>query len=328
MNNEQLRVSIGLPVRNGERFIEQALESLLAQTFQNFELIISDNGSTDKTEKICRAYAAKDRRIRYYHNEQNLGLARNYNRVFELSSGEYFKWAAHDDLHSPDFLLKCVEILDRDPNVILCHSQVRFIDEQGKFLQNYDIQLNTNSPKSQERFHALLGKHLCCQFYGVIRASALRMTSLMGNYAHADGVLLLRLALLGRFYEIPEYLFFLRKHSQQSMSLFFPMYLSFASQQSHRQRNILPDYYQYTVWLNPEKKGQIVFPHWRIFWEYGLSIWLSPLSWYERLDCYLSMFKQLRGTEHLLLKDLLIATKMTWKQVARTKSLQENQKKA
>ena len=315
MNNEQVQVSIGLPVYNGEKFIAQAIDSLLAQTFQDFELIISDNGSVDKTEEICRAYAAKDRRIRYYRNQRNLGLAWNYNRVFELSSGEYFKWVAHDDLHSPDFLLKCIEVLDREPSIVLCHSQVKFIDEQGKFLGNYEIELNTNSPKPQERFHALLGKHLCCQFYGLIRASALKMTSLMGNYAHADGVLLLKLALIGRFYEIPEYLFFFRKHSQQSMSLFFPSYLSFASQQSQPLSNLLPNYYQYTAWLDPGKKEQIFFPHWRIFWEYCLSVWLAPVGWYERLCCYLSMFRQLKGTEHLLLKDLIIAAKTSWKRL-------------
>jgi glycosyltransferase involved in cell wall biosynthesis len=309
MSNDKPRASIGIPVYNGERFLKEALDSILAQTFEDFELIISDNASTDGTEEICKAYAAKDQRIRYYRNEQNLGAAWNFNRVFELSSGKYFKWAAHDDLHTPDFLLKCVDVLDQNSDVVLCHSKVKIIDENGKFLQNYEVKLNTESPKPQERFHELLSKHLCYQIFGLIRASTLRMTSLIGNYGHADGVLLLRLGLLGRFYEIPEYLFFSRKHQQQSMSMFFPRYLLFAKKTPEQSVSMLPNYYSYTVWFDPAKKGQIVFPHWRIFREYWLSVWQAPISWYERAGCYLSMWKQLSGTEYLLIKDLLIAAK-------------------
>src|SRR5436190_12174806 len=91
-------VSIGLPVFNGERYLRQALDSLLGQDFQDFELIISDNASTDRTAEICRAYVAKDRRIRYYRNESNIGSAPNYRRVFELARGEFFKWCSHDDV--------------------------------------------------------------------------------------------------------------------------------------------------------------------------------------------------------------------------------------
>jgi len=325
MCNHQPRVSIGLPVYNGEQFIRETLDSLLAQTFEDFELIISDNASIDKTEEICRAYAAKDQRIRYYRNQQNLGASWNSNRVFELSSGEYFKWTAHDDLHAPDFLLKCIKVLDQDPSVILCHSQVRFIDEHGNFLRNYDIKLNTNSSKPQERFHQLLSKHLCYQFFGVIRASALRMTPLLGNYGHADGVLLIRLGLLGRFYEIPEYLFFARSHPQQSMSKFFPRYLQFASQGSPHSISIFPDYHCYAVWFDPAKEGKILFPHWRILWEYCLSIWQAPLNWYEQISCYLSVLKQLKGTEYLLVKDLIVAVKMFRKRFDKKNSLRKKQ---
>ena len=147
MTSNQPRLSIGLPVYNGEKFLKEAIDSLLAQTFEDFELIISDNASTDKTEEICRAYAEKDQRIRYYRNDKNIGCARNFDRVFKLSSGEYFKWAAYDDLHAPDFIEKCVEVLDQDPTIILCHSQTYFIDEEGSFLQNYDIKLKAYALK-------------------------------------------------------------------------------------------------------------------------------------------------------------------------------------
>ncbi|MEH1895476.1 MAG: glycosyltransferase family 2 protein [Nostoc sp.] len=313
MTTNQPRLSIGLPVYNGEKFIKEAIDSLLAQTFEDFELIISDNASTDKTEEICRAYAEKDKRICYYRNDQNIGCARNFNRVFKLSSGEYFKWAAYDDLHAPDFIKKCVEVLDQDPSIILCHSQTYFIDEEGSFLQNYNIKLKADALKPHKRFNELLTKHLCYQCYGVIRSNALRMIPQMGGYGNADGILLLRLGILGRFYEIPEYLFFARSHPQQSMSMYFPNYMLFANNTKKPSLSMLPDFYAYTVWFDSAKKGQILLPHWRIIWEYLLSIWRSPLSWDDRLRCHLSLYRQLKGTEYLLLKDLLKVLQVLWK---------------
>ena len=131
-------VSIGLPVYNGEKFLKETLDSILAQTFEDFELIISDNASTDRTEEICKEYAAKDRRIRYYRNKENLGAGWNNNRVFELCTGEYFKWNAHDDVCAPEFLERCIKVLVQDPTVVLCYPKVTVIDEQGKFVRNWD----------------------------------------------------------------------------------------------------------------------------------------------------------------------------------------------
>ena len=113
------RVTIGLPVYNGQNYLVETLESLLAQTYTDFELVISDNASTDRTEAICRQYAAGDARIRYYRNDENIGASANYNRAFELGRGEYFKWAAHDDLLAPTYLERCVEVLDANPDVVL-----------------------------------------------------------------------------------------------------------------------------------------------------------------------------------------------------------------
>ncbi|WGV27383.1 glycosyltransferase family 2 protein [Halotia branconii] len=313
MSNNQPRLSIGLPVYNGEKFLKEAIDSLLAQTFEDFELVISDNASTDKTEEICRAYVNQDKRIRYYRNEKNLGCARNFNRVFELSSGEYFKWAAYDDLHAPEFISKCIEVLDQDPGIILCYSQIYFIDEHGKFLQNYDIQLQVDSPKPHERFHELLAKNLCYQSYGVVRASALKKIPPMGSYALADGILLLRLGILGRFYEIPEYLFFARYHPQQSMSMFISNnYLSFINKKPTESLKTLPDFYAYSIWFDSANEGKILLPHWRVLWEYTITIWLFELSLYERLRCHLNLYIQLKGTEYLLMKDLLRVFKTLW----------------
>ncbi|WP_339379132.1 glycosyltransferase family 2 protein [aff. Roholtiella sp. LEGE 12411] len=312
MSNNQPRLSIGLPVYNGDKFLKEAIDSLLAQTFEDFELIISDNASTDKTEEICRAYAEQDKRIRYYRNEKNIGCACNFNRTFELSSGEYFKWAAYDDLHAPDFLMKCVEVLDKDPTVILCHSHAYFIDKHGKFIQNYEIKLKTDLLQPHKRFHELLSRHVNYQCYGVIRASALRMVPPMGSYAQADATLLLRLGLLGRFYEIPEYLFFARYHLQQSMSMFCPNYLLVINDDPKELLRMNSDLYAYSVWFDSANEGKILLPHWTILWEYSRSIWLFQLSLYERLRCHLSLYTQLKGTEYLLLKDLFKVIQILW----------------
>ena len=104
MSENEPRVSIGMPVYNGEKYLEEAIQSILAQTYSDFELVISDNASTDKTQEICLEYAARDSRVRYHRNEKNLGAAPNYNRTFELSTGQYFKWADYDDLLAEEFL--------------------------------------------------------------------------------------------------------------------------------------------------------------------------------------------------------------------------------
>ena len=119
------RLTVGLPTYNGEEYLAQALDSLLAQTFTDFELIISDNASTDATESIARAYAARDPRIRYVRHPRNRGSAFNHTYVIREARGEYFKWASDDDLYAPDLLERCVEALDNRPEIPLAHAWTR-----------------------------------------------------------------------------------------------------------------------------------------------------------------------------------------------------------
>ncbi|MGQ4647524.1 glycosyltransferase [Lyngbya aestuarii] len=290
MNINKPRVSIGLPVYNGDNFLREALDSILAQTFENFELIISDNASTDKTEEICREYAAKDQRVRYYRNEYNLGAAPNYNRVFELATGDYFKWCAHDDLCAPEFLERCVELLEQDASVVLCHTQTKIIDEQGRFLRDNHTQRKADSPKPELRFRELLYENDCFQIFGLIRSSLLRKTQLIESYGHGDGVLLARLGLMGKFHEIPEYLFFNREHSQMSMQIAHSTYEA------------------YTSWFDATRKGKIGLPRWRRFWGYCVSVWETPLSWQKRIWCYRHLVSWLRGNRKFLQEDLVLAS--------------------
>lgn len=296
------RVSIGMPVYNGENYIEPAIDSILAQTFRDFELIICDNASTDRTEEICRAYAARDSRVRYYRNEQNIGANPNHNRTVELARGEYFKWAAHDDLCAPEFLERCVAVLDQHPEVVLCHSLVQIIGPDGAIVAKDDPlyndvstcndKLRTDSPKPYVRFHDLACyPHPCYPIFGLMRMSALLQTPLQGSYACADRNLLVEMGLLGLYSEIPEFLFFGRRHPNQSI----------AALMAHRSERL------YTLWADPSKAGKIILPAWRTLSEYLKSVHRVPLTGYERFRCYLSLLWWMRKKWRGLTSDLLYA---------------------
>jgi len=217
VSNDKLRVSVGLPVYNGGRYLRTSIESILAQTCPDFELIITDNASTDNTEQICREYAAIDKRIRYYRNENNIGAPRNFNLAFQLSRGQYLKWATSDDYVAAEMIEKCLEVLDRNPDVVLCYPRAKLIDAEGTFLENYDDVLNLQDPIASHRFIQLLNRiKLAHQHLGLIRSAVLKRTSLLGDYIAADINFLAELSLYGKFFEVPEYLLFRRFHPGSS----------------------------------------------------------------------------------------------------------------
>lgn len=209
------KVSIGLPVFNGERYLEEALSSLLDQSFDDFELIVCDNASTDRTEEICRTFAAKDERVRYVRNRLNYGAAYNTNLTFRLSSGEYFKWAAHDDVHERDFLRRCVDVLDRDRSVVVCLAGTVAIDEEGRRLPLVYPEWDTTSSHPVERLRLVLrnSNKGSNPIWGLIRASVLERTSLISPCLAGDHVLLAELSLHGTFHELGEKLFLHRWHA-------------------------------------------------------------------------------------------------------------------
>jgi hypothetical protein len=208
-------VSIGLPVRNGATFVAEAIESILAQTFADFELVISDNASTDRTPEICRGYAAADRRIRFYRQETNIGAAPNFNLVFHRSSGKYFKWAAHDDLIRPTYLERCVAALEADAEAVLCQPVIEIVDGAGE-REIYDHgAFGTGLPRQSDRLAARLRARRCTEVFGVIRRDALHGTALIADHVGADRTLLIELALRGRFLTVPEILFVNRDHPER-----------------------------------------------------------------------------------------------------------------
>jgi len=208
-------VSIGLPVRNGEDYLRIAIDSLLAQDYADFELIISDNASNDGTPQICREYARNDSRIRFYRNDTNVGAAENFNRVFRLPRGKYFMWAAHDDHWHSSFISRCVEGLEQNPNVVLCGSTVRFIDRVGIELDKATIRntivdynrLHTHSMTLTERVRELTRTLNWYAIYGLIRADALRQTKLCRDAYGADVLLLMELLFLGETLILADALF-------------------------------------------------------------------------------------------------------------------------
>ena len=272
------RVSIGMPVFNGEKYLKQAIDSILEQTYQDFELIISDNASTDKTQQICLEYAKKDNRINYHRNTRNIGAPKNYNHVFWLSSGEYFKWTAHDDILITDYLEKCVRVLDNDPSVVLCHSLVNKIDENGTIVGNYDDRtlFNISSSNPHERFRDLITeRNTCWAFHGVVRTNSLKKTPLHGDYIYADRNLLAELGLVGKIYEIPEHLVLRRDHSEAYTRTF---YSKGAGVRNYRSQSIW--------WTGRKRKRILVLPHWRNCLEFFRSVNRVPLKWSERWLCY------------------------------------------
>lgn len=221
MSDSKPLVSIGMPVYNGERYIRQALDSLLAQDYEHFELIVSDNASTDGTWEICQEYAARNRRLQCYRNETNLGSVANFNRLFELSSGKYFMWAAHDDLWDRIYVRKCLHMLQRYPSAILCCTDFRVISEGGNGLEVYN-NVETFGLNILRRLRTMMSplevkEGTSVMFasghavYGLIRSDILRKTNLFRNDFGPDTILLIELCLFGEFVKVPETLFYWRR---------------------------------------------------------------------------------------------------------------------
>lgn len=283
------RVSIGLPVYNSENFLAQALDSLLAQTFTDFELIVSDNASTDRTPEICQDYCRRDGRIRYVRNSENIGASANYTRVFELSQGVYFKWAAHDDIYLPRFVERCVDVLDRDPSVDLCYTSAHMIDAGGVVQAAWGDQPTFTSPDPIMRFRAGQLVSETIPIWGLMRRDVLATTLLLGNYPGHERPLLAELALRGRFHQVQEYLFRNRDHPDRSVRRFDP-------KNAHAAQH----------WHDPKLRNRWSFPPWRMLAEYLGAIRRSSLPFRDRARCYREMALWLSRQRGGLVEDVVM----------------------
>lgn len=286
------RVAIGLPVYNGEKYLAEAIESVLGQTCADFQLVISDNASTDATQEICREFAARDRRVRYARAEQNRGAAWNFNRTFELSDGEYFKWLAHDDVIGPRYLERALDVMDRDSSLVLCHSRTGIVDGQGELIADPGSddpkvwELQGISPemegkrlemgRSAHAYQRYLGILLYSirnhEVFGVIRRSVMRTTALHRAYRGGEKVFLSELSLRGAFHEIPEVLSFSRWHDDR-----------FSSNASARAQNLH---------VNPKLSRRLALPRqFRATGGYFGAVARSDLNVAQRAGCLLALLR-------------------------------------
>jgi glycosyltransferase involved in cell wall biosynthesis len=212
------RLSIGLPVYNGESLLPAAIDALLGQSYRDFELIISDNASTDGTAEICRRYAEQDPRVRYIRQPRTIGMVANHNFLVGAARGEFFKWGSHDDLYARDYLLRCVDALDDHPEAALAHAWCVLIDDSGAPVQFFKYPAATASARAPERFRSMLFDGKGDWTYAVFRTSILRKTPLHGTYHGGDRTLITEFALHGTLHQVPEWMFFRRDHPNRHLS--------------------------------------------------------------------------------------------------------------
>ena len=289
MPERTARLHIGVPVYNGERYLRRTVESLLSQTFGDFELAIADNASTDRTEEIARQLAAADPRVSYHRHPRNLGIAGNYNFLFGLARGEYFKWASHDDPCEPLFLERCVAVLDRDPGVVLAYPRARFVDEAERPLEIHDpgFALDFEPPAERLRY-TIAANHWVNAILGVIRRETLARTRLLPRYPGGDYVLLGQLCLLGRFVEVPEALLLRRIHPDSSSQL-----------AADPQR-----VFQYVT-----ARGGIALPAWLRLRDHARSILASELGWRDKLSLLGTLLRQAQARRERLVRELVVGAR-------------------
>lgn len=287
MSSSSPKVSIGLPVYNGERYLAETIDSILAQTYADFELIISDNCSTDSSQEICRHYVEQDSRVRFVPSDINRGWAGNYRRVLELARGPYFRWAPSDDVFAPESVAACVEALDAHPDAVLCYPKTILIDGAGSVIEPYDDNLDLRSDSPVVRFRMASDQiGLVNVIYGMMRTEQIRQTGLIRHYAGADIIFLIELSLYGKFIEINRPLFFRRMHEQASSSL----------------KSALPKLQAY---LDPTRKGRFFAYQWQTFFDQVVAVLRGPLNIVERTQLLYFLVRRAISCRDVYLRELI-----------------------
>ena len=276
------RLSVGLPVYNGEDLLPEAIEAILGQSYKDFELIISDNASTDRTAEICRRYSEEDSRVHYIRQSRNIGMIANHNFLVGIARGEFFKWASHDDLYARDFLQRCVEALDEHPEAVLAHAWCVLLDGvNGIPIDFFKYPEATASPRASQRFRSMLFDGKGDWTYAVFRTGILRQTPLHATYHGGDRTLITEMALHGPLCQIPDWLFFRRDHPNRRLST-----REWCSIWDPRRANLLrnPPIRLYAEYL----------------WGYASAVRRAPLPRVEKRECYryLSQWLLTRARPH------------------------------
>jgi glycosyltransferase involved in cell wall biosynthesis len=278
-------VSIGVPAYNAERFLARTLDSLLGQTLTDFELIVSDNASTDATAALCERYAGRDPRVRLIRQARNIGAARNWNAVVHPARGTFFKWASSNDTVAPTMLERCVAALQADPSVVLCYGRTQLVDEDDRPLGIYDADLAVEDERPTARFTNVY-EHLGLNNAqsGVIRLDVLRRTGLDRPYPAGDVALMEELALHGKFRLLPEVLLFRRQSAGTFSLLLSPL---------ERQR-----------FNNPGARSSMRFIRGRRHVDHLVSIARAPLPAGERLRAYGTALRMIRWDRGALWREV------------------------
>jgi glycosyltransferase involved in cell wall biosynthesis len=214
---DQPLATIGVPVYNGERYLAQCLDSLLAQTYRDFTLLISDNASTDGTAEICRRYVAADSRVHYHRNEVNIGLYANFRFILDAVRTRYVKMASADDYWAPAMLGDALAQMERDASLVLCYPQAVLVDQNGAEQSKYDHRLQLMEDDPAMRFtRALTEVGLVNQLQGLIRIDAVRAALPLLDLPGSDNVFLAELSLHGKIMQLPAYQYYRRFHEEAS----------------------------------------------------------------------------------------------------------------
>jgi hypothetical protein len=284
-------VSVALPVYNGERFVADAIDSILSQTFEDLELVISDNASTDGTEEICRAYARRDARVRYNRNPHNIGAAPNYRRALAMTQGRYVKLAAHDDVCLPRFAESCVDTLNQDPSVALAHTATSLIDAGGEVVKDFETEADLDSTDPVARFKAALGVgEGIFLFWGMARRETLDRLSPIGSFVGHDRTRITALALRGRIRVSDESLFQMREHPGRSIHV----------HDWRHPRDAIS-------WYDPHRTGRLTFPNWRLLAEHSRGVIGAPISLSAKAACLLALGSWMNDNRQALRWDLGMA---------------------
>lgn len=263
MPNDTPRVTIGMPVYNGAATVCATLESLLAQTFADFEIVISDNASTDSTRDVLAGYAARDSRVRVVRQAENIGANPNYNFVARQARSPYFKWASSNDLCAPAFLERCVEVLDARPDVVLAFPRTKLFSDTPESAEDYPHDFALDGDSAADRFQRFASSiRLNNVFNGVVRTAALHRTGLMGRHYGSDIVVMAHLALLGKFVQVPEPLYFRRMDPAYSTRM-----KSAEQVQQHHY---------------PRVDARTLFQAWRLHADWFRTVIVAPISMLEK----------------------------------------------
>jgi glycosyltransferase involved in cell wall biosynthesis len=260
------QVIIGLPVYNGQKYLGAAIESHLSQSFGDFALVISDNGSTDATPEICAQYASRDPRIQYLRSPENRGILWNHRRVLDAieSPNQYFRWAGADDIMEPGLLEAMVTVLRTRPEVEAVVPDTKNIDDQGTISGSVPRTLDLQSTDVFERAHEVLVRnfqHVIA--YGLLRASTLRLLRTGPNYPGWDSVFIWELALRGKMVQ-PAGPALLRRFHPGSIS---------------RVKTVK----EMKKWVEPNSRVGMSFPHWTWAYERWRALIACPLASRDRL---------------------------------------------